>query len=121
MLRPRASRQPSSLSAWRTPAGAACRQRFCPARQKGSWMAAHNYESQFRKLPPSFTTPNPSVWPYSTAYWFGLVDPANNVDPRKGVLTSFYENNQQVIVCPALDPTTLKQVYNGQSGGYGYN
>src|SRR5207244_3176301 len=93
----------------------------CSNNLKPLVMAVHNYEGQFRKLPASFTTPNPSVWPYSTTYWFGLVHPSNNVDSRKGVLTNFYENNQQVIVCPSLDLTSLKQIYSGQSGGYGYN
>jgi prepilin-type N-terminal cleavage/methylation domain-containing protein/prepilin-type processing-associated H-X9-DG protein len=84
-------------------------------------LAAHNYENQNRRLPPSFTTPNPSIWPYSTTYWFGLVDPSNNVNPTRGILTPFYENNNQILVCPSLVPGTIKQIYNGQSGGYGYN
>jgi prepilin-type processing-associated H-X9-DG protein/prepilin-type N-terminal cleavage/methylation domain-containing protein len=84
-------------------------------------LAALNYEGTFQKLPQSFTTPNPSVWPYSTTYWFGLVDPSNNVDPTKGILTNFYENNNAVIACPSLIPSQVQPVYNGQTGGYGYN
>lgn len=80
-----------------------------------------HYESAFQKLPPSFLTPNPSVWPYSTAYWFGLVDPLNNVDPRFGILTPYYENNSSIIKCPSLPQGQLTLIYNGLSGGYGYN
>jgi prepilin-type N-terminal cleavage/methylation domain-containing protein/prepilin-type processing-associated H-X9-DG protein len=84
-------------------------------------LAVHNYESQNKRLPPSFTTPNPSNWPYSSTYWFGLVDPANNVDATKGILTIYYENNTQMLACPLLQPGLLKQIYNGLTGGYGYN
>jgi prepilin-type processing-associated H-X9-DG protein/prepilin-type N-terminal cleavage/methylation domain-containing protein len=84
-------------------------------------LAALNFEGTFQKLPQSFTTPNPSVWPYSTSYWFGLVDPSNNVDPTNGILTNFYENNNAVVACPSLDRSKVQPVYNGLSGGYGYN
>jgi prepilin-type N-terminal cleavage/methylation domain-containing protein/prepilin-type processing-associated H-X9-DG protein len=93
----------------------------CANNLKQLTLAVHNYENQNRRLPLSFATPNPSVWPYSTTYWFGLVDPSNNVNPTRGLLTPYYENNNQVIVCPSLASGTLKQIYNGQSGGYGYN
>jgi prepilin-type processing-associated H-X9-DG protein/prepilin-type N-terminal cleavage/methylation domain-containing protein len=84
-------------------------------------LAVHNYENAHRILPQSFTTPDPSVWPYSTAYWFGLVDPKNNVDPTGGILTPYYENNNAVIRCPVLDRVQVQPIYNGVTGGYGYN
>jgi prepilin-type processing-associated H-X9-DG protein len=71
-------------------------------------------------LPPNFTTPNPSNWPYATTYWFGLVDAANNVDPTKGHLTPYYENNTAVTKCPSLT-SEVASIYNGATGGYGYN
>jgi prepilin-type processing-associated H-X9-DG protein/prepilin-type N-terminal cleavage/methylation domain-containing protein len=93
----------------------------CANNVKQLLLAVHNYENSHRRLPPNFTTPNPSNWPYSSTYWFGLVDPSNNVDPTKGVLTPYYENNVQVTLCPVLAQGLLQPVYNGQTGGYGYN
>ena len=60
-------------------------------------------------------------WPYSTPYWFGLVDPSNNVDPTKGLLSPYYEANNKVIACPVLIRTEVGGVYGKQTGGYGYN
>jgi prepilin-type processing-associated H-X9-DG protein/prepilin-type N-terminal cleavage/methylation domain-containing protein len=89
-------------------------------------IATHNFEGSYQRLPQDFTTPNPSVWPYSTTYWFGLVDPNNNVDPTQGILTPFYENNNKVIRCPTLDPAQVQPIFlapggQPQTGGYGYN
>jgi prepilin-type processing-associated H-X9-DG protein/prepilin-type N-terminal cleavage/methylation domain-containing protein len=89
-------------------------------------IATHNYEGTFQKLPQDFTTPSPSVWPFSTTYWFGLVDPNNNVDPTQGTLTPFYENNNKIIACPSLNPTVVQPIFTApggqpQTGGYGYN
>jgi prepilin-type N-terminal cleavage/methylation domain-containing protein/prepilin-type processing-associated H-X9-DG protein len=83
-------------------------------------LAMHNYEGTFKRFPPNYTTPSPSNWPYSTTYWFGLVDTANNVDPTKGHLTPYYENNTAVTKCPSLTPDVVS-VYAGTTGGYGYN
>jgi prepilin-type processing-associated H-X9-DG protein/prepilin-type N-terminal cleavage/methylation domain-containing protein len=84
-------------------------------------IAVHNYENANQHLPQSFASPIGAVWPYSTPYWFGLVDPANNVDPTKGILSPYYEGNTQVTACPALNRQQIAGVYNGQTGGYGYN
>src|SRR3954453_1584083 len=46
-------------------------------------VAVHSYENANQQLPMSFTVPNPSNWPYSSTYWFGLVDPSSNVDPTQ--------------------------------------
>src|SRR5215813_5659453 len=58
----------------------------CANNIKQLTLAVHNFESAMKRLPQNYTVPNPSIWPYSTTYWFGLVDPANNVDPRQGIL-----------------------------------
>jgi prepilin-type N-terminal cleavage/methylation domain-containing protein/prepilin-type processing-associated H-X9-DG protein len=89
-------------------------------------IATHNYEGTFQRLPQDFTTPNPSVWPYSTTYWFGLVDPNNNVDSTQGSLSPFYEANNKVIRCPSLNPSQIQPIFltpdgQPQTGGYGYN
>jgi len=98
----------------------------CSNNIKQLTLAVMNYESTFQVLPLSYTTPSPSVWPYSTTYWFGLVDTANNVDSTKGILTNYYENNSKVTQCPALDKDRVKSPYintngNYATGGYGYN
>jgi prepilin-type processing-associated H-X9-DG protein/prepilin-type N-terminal cleavage/methylation domain-containing protein len=92
-------------------------------------IATHNFEGTYQRLPQDFVTPNPSIWGntgYSTTYWFGLVDPNNNVDPTQGILTPFYENNNKIIRCPTLDSTIVQPIFKApggqpQTGGYGYN
>jgi prepilin-type N-terminal cleavage/methylation domain-containing protein/prepilin-type processing-associated H-X9-DG protein len=93
----------------------------CANNLKQLALAVHNFENVHRRLPQSFTTPNPSVWPYSTRYWFGLADTANNVDPREGILPPYYENNSAVTRCPVLDSSQVRSVWQGLTGGYGYN
>jgi prepilin-type processing-associated H-X9-DG protein/prepilin-type N-terminal cleavage/methylation domain-containing protein len=89
-------------------------------------IATHNFEGSYQRLPQDFATPSPSVWPYSTTYWFGLVDPNNNVNPTQGILTPFYENNNKVIACPSLNSSIVQPIFlaaggQPQTGGYGYN
>lgn len=93
----------------------------CSNNLKQVTLAVLNYEGSFQKLPPSFTTPNPSNWPYSTTYWFGLVDPNNNVNSAAGVLSPYYEGNTKVLACPSLPQNQLATQYSGLTGGYGYN
>ncbi len=93
----------------------------CANNLKQLVLAVNNYHGAMKQFPPNYTTPNPSNWPYSTTYWFGLVDPSSNVDPTKGHLTSYYENSTAALKCPSLPPNTLKTIYNGLTGGYAYN
>jgi prepilin-type processing-associated H-X9-DG protein/prepilin-type N-terminal cleavage/methylation domain-containing protein len=98
----------------------------CANHLKQLVLAVHNYEGTLQHFPQDFATPNPSVWPYSTSYWFGLVDPSNKVDPTQGILTPFYENNNAVIACPTMSRSQIQPIFltaNGQpqTGGYGYN
>ena len=85
----------------------------CSNNLKQITLAVLNYESSFQKLPPSFTTPTPSNWPYSTTYWFGLVDPNNNVSPTAGIISPYYEANSKVLMCPSLPQNLLQQQYSG--------
>ena len=88
-------------------------------------LAAHNYESANKKLPPAFD--NAVLWP-NGRYWFGstvsqTVSPYAVIssDPRTGILTSYYENNTAVNQCPMFSAFPITSVYNGLSGGYAYN
>ncbi len=93
----------------------------CANNLKQLGLAVQNFEGTYQRLPRSYDSPLNATWPYSTPYWFGLVDPSNNVDPRQGTLSPFYEANSKVINCPVLDRTQIQSIYNGQTGGYGYN
>lgn len=95
----------------------------CTNNLKNLALATNNYYGNMKCFPPTYTTPNPATWPYSTTHWFGLVDSATppNVDGTQGHLTSFYEGNAAVVKCPELVSGQIKVVYNGITGGYGYN
>ncbi len=92
-------------------------------------LTIHNYESGLQVLPPStiYTADsfNPSLG-YPTQRWFGLTvtdikSGTTTVDPTKGILTSYYENNNRILACPSLVRSQIQQVYSGVTGGYGYN
>ena len=90
----------------------------CSNNLKQLSLAVMNYENTFQVLPLSYSTPNPSNWPYSTTYWFGLVDTANNADTANGIITSYYENNSKVTQCPGLDKESVKSPYKTSNGAY---
>jgi prepilin-type N-terminal cleavage/methylation domain-containing protein/prepilin-type processing-associated H-X9-DG protein len=101
----------------------------CANHLKQVALALHNFESAHQKLPPPtiYTTDsfNPALG-YPTQRWFGLAvtDTATfqtSIDPLKGILSPYYESNNKVLACPSLNRSQIQQVYNGVTGGYGYN
>jgi prepilin-type processing-associated H-X9-DG protein/prepilin-type N-terminal cleavage/methylation domain-containing protein len=93
----------------------------CANNLKQLTLAVHNFEGANKRLPRGIDAPIGASWPYSTPYWFGLVDPSNNVDPLNGILTPYYEGNNKIIACPVLDRSQVLAIYTKQTGGYGYN
>jgi prepilin-type processing-associated H-X9-DG protein len=119
-------------------------------------LAALNYESANQQIPwasyfdqtgsfnyplPSGYTPLPGTPSGPNMFyglnWFGLTISAfdasfnqignNVVDPRYGILVNYYENNNQITVCPSLiAPPGFYQYQSatggvGVTGGYAYN
>ena len=55
-------------------------------------------------------------------WWFGLCDTSGNlIDFRQGHLMPYLENNQNALRTPAKAPGKVYLVYDGGTGGYGYN
>ena len=52
-------------------------------------------------------------------WWFGVIV-GSDVDPTRGTLMPYLENNRAVLRCPNTTPK-IQQKYNGGTGGYGYN
>jgi prepilin-type N-terminal cleavage/methylation domain-containing protein/prepilin-type processing-associated H-X9-DG protein len=88
-------------------------------------LAAHNYESVQRTLPPH--TDTKVSWP-NGRYWFGTtvsqtVSPFAiiSTDPTTGILTNYYENSTSVTTCPKFAQFQVTKVYSGLTNGYAYN
>jgi prepilin-type N-terminal cleavage/methylation domain-containing protein/prepilin-type processing-associated H-X9-DG protein len=83
-------------------------------------LTIHNYESAHGVLPPARTRENGQ-----DRWWFGEhpVGAAEgiDVDPTRGHLMPYLENNQRALQVPAQAPGPVWLTYKGSSGGYGYN
>lgn len=100
--------QAARQSAWRIE---------CANHLKQNTLAFLMYHDTCRVLPPAYLADS---WPTQKC-WFGLVDYTTNVvTPSLGLIAPFIESNTQIYHCPVRDPE-ITFLYNGETGGYGYN
>jgi prepilin-type N-terminal cleavage/methylation domain-containing protein/prepilin-type processing-associated H-X9-DG protein len=89
----------------------------CANHLKQNTLAVVMYHDALRVLPPAYLADS---WPTQKC-WFGLVDyTTNNVWPSQGLIAMFVENNTRIYHCPSMT-TDIAWLYNGETGGYGYN
>jgi prepilin-type N-terminal cleavage/methylation domain-containing protein/prepilin-type processing-associated H-X9-DG protein len=92
-------------------------------------LALHNYESAHGTLPaPAVYTADSGNFAlgFPVQRWFGLTTTdtttwTTRVDPLRGTLAPYYESNNKVLACPVLNRQQVRAVYEGVTGGYGYN
>jgi prepilin-type processing-associated H-X9-DG protein len=91
----------------------------CKSSLKQLGLAVQNFvASSGGVFPPARTVEPAGV----DRWWFGSVTRGTNwIDIQKGHLTPYYEANRALTMCPSLEPDKVNLVYQGGSGGYGYN
>ena len=87
----------------------------CANNLKQLGLATHNYAATFDGQLPAGRTIENGV----DRWWFGVVV-GSDVDPARGTLMPYLENNRAVLNCPNATGR-IQQKYNGGTGGYGYN
>jgi prepilin-type N-terminal cleavage/methylation domain-containing protein/prepilin-type processing-associated H-X9-DG protein len=94
----------------------AARRTQCANHLKQNALAVLMYHDTFSVLPPANL---PSSWPFQVT-WFGTVDyNTNTVATETGLLAPFMEQSKAVLRCPSM--AKVESLYQGASGGYGYN
>ncbi|MFO0876353.1 MAG: DUF1559 domain-containing protein [Gemmataceae bacterium] len=101
----------------------------CSNNLKQLGLSLHNYEAAHQKLaPPVVYTADSwnAALGYPTQRWFGLTITdtttwQTRVDPLRGILAPYYESNNKTLICPVLRRDQVQAVYEGVTGGYGYN
>ncbi len=89
----------------------------CANNLKQNLLAVHMYHDTFGTFPVA-SLPD---YPKSVA-WFGEIDySTGTVAAAKGAICPFVENNKAVFNCPLLVSDEIILVYQGATGGYGYN
>jgi prepilin-type N-terminal cleavage/methylation domain-containing protein/prepilin-type processing-associated H-X9-DG protein len=97
----------------------AARRSQCANNLKQNTLAVQLYHDTRGVLPPAYlddtiTYPNQITW-------FGQVNyNTNQVDPTLGMIAPFVEGNKAIYHCPDKG-VELAYLYNGETGGYGYN
>ena len=95
----------------------AARRTQCANNLKQNTLAVLLYEDTYQVVPPA-NLPDP--WPLQTT-WFGVIDySTGEVDTTAGLIAPFIERNKAVLHCPSWKGE-LEALYNGATGGYGYN
>jgi len=96
----------------------AARRAQCANHLKQNTLAVLLYHDSFKVLPPAYIpTAN---WTDPQVTWFGEVASYTSVDPQKGLIVPYIERNTAVYQCP--DRTDeIVALYDGATGGYGYN
>ena len=96
----------------------AARRTQCSSQLRQYALATLLYHDTIRVLPPAELPSNPD---YTQLLWFGKVDyNTNTADPYQGLIAPFIEGNNRISRCPST-PDVLEKLYDGVSGGYGYN
>ena len=96
----------------------AARRVQCSNNLKQNMLAVLLYHDSLKVLPPANL---PANWPTQAA-WFGEVNyNTSQVDTRKGFISPFMENSTAVFHCPSKAKGAIEFLYNGETGGYGYN
>ncbi|MFH1922643.1 MAG: DUF1559 domain-containing protein [Planctomycetota bacterium] len=97
----------------------AARRAQCANHLKQNTLAVLLYHDSFKVLPPAYI-PTAS-WSDPQVTWFGEVDyNTSQVDTQKGLIVPYIERNTAVYQCP--DRTDeIVDLYDGATGGYGYN
>jgi prepilin-type processing-associated H-X9-DG protein/prepilin-type N-terminal cleavage/methylation domain-containing protein len=96
----------------------AARRTQCANNLRQNALAVQMYHDSLRVLPPANLM---STWPTQIT-WFGEVNYATNqVDPFKGLIAPFIEHNNRIYHCPSKPEGIIVNLYQGQTGGYGYN
>ena len=96
----------------------AARRTQCANHLKQNMLAVQLYHDALRTLPPAnlVTVANKQI------AWFGEIDyAAKDVNSTKSLIGPFMENNTAIFHCPSSSEGEVVLLYNGKTGGYGYN